>query len=116
MKNNFQRKPFLRDDMLNEHYDKLINIESQINEQLVDFEYFDGIDFCDVGARGIQVRGFHKEIKGYSYGNQITIEYDFSNCDEIVELFVSMWKSEDTPEKIKRYNSFLEAGERWGWD
>ena len=116
MRDNFQRKPYLRDELLKENYDKLIHIETKINEKLADFENFDGIDFCDVNAGGIQIRGFHKEVKGYCYGDQITIEYDFSNYEEAIELFVDEWKNSDIPKKVKSYKDFLEAGERWGWD
>lgn len=63
-----------------------------------------------------ETRGFHKEVKGYCYGDQITIEYDFSNYEEAIELFVDEWKNSDIPKKVKSYKGFLEAGERWGWD
>ena len=116
MRNNFQHKPYMRDELLEKNYDKLIHIEAKIKEQLADFENFDGIDFCDVGARGIQIRGHHKEVKGYCYGDQITIEYDFSNKDEAIERFVSMWRKSDTKEKVTQYNNFLADGARWGWD
>lgn len=116
MRDSFQRKPYLRDNILEEHYDKLMYIETKINEKLADFENFDGIDFCDVRAGGIQIRGFHKEIKGYTYGDQITIKYDFSNYEKVVDEFVNMWKNQDTPEKVKDYKDFIAAGERWGWD
>lgn len=116
MRDSFQREPYLKDNILEKHYDKLMYIETQINEKLADFENFDGIDFCDVRAGGIQIRGFHKEIKGYTYGDQITIEYDFSNCEDAIDKFVNMWKNADTPEKVESYKDFIAAGERWGWD
>lgn len=116
MKNNFQRKPYMKDKMLEENYDKLIYIESEINKQLANFEGFDGIDFCDVSAGGIQIRGHHKEVKGYTYGDQITLKYDLSNSEEAIELFVEMWKEQDTPKNLKEYKDFIAAGERWGWD
>ena len=50
-------------------------IESQINKCLCGFENFQGIDFCNVGAGGIQIRGHHKQIKGFTYGSQPTIKY-----------------------------------------
>lgn len=116
MRDNFQRKPYLEDNILEKHYDKLMHIETKINEKLANFEGFNGIDFSDVSAGGIQIRGFHKEFKGYAYGSQVTIKYDFSNYEEAIELFVEEWEKEDTPEKVKSYKDFLEAGERWGWD
>jgi hypothetical protein len=109
-------KPFLRQHILDKHLEDLFYIESIITEQLKVFPNFEGIDFCDVNAGGIQVRGHHNQIKGYSFGNQPTINYDFSNLDEVIEQFVSMWEVSDTPKKVKEYQDFIRDGERWGWD
>lgn len=112
----FKHKPYLRDDILSEHKEKLIHIEQEITKQLTDYENFDGIDFCDVNAGGIQIRGHHKQINGYTYGKQPTIKYDFSNYLECIDEFVQMWKEYDTPNKVRDEQWFIEQGEKYGWD
>lgn len=77
----FRYKPYLKLEMLKEHLKDFMYIESQINKCLCGFENFQGIDFCNVGAGGIQIRGHHKQISGYTYGSQPTIKYDFSNIE-----------------------------------
>jgi len=108
----FQHKPFLKIEKLEEHKEDLLKIEKDINKLLKGFEDFEGIDFCDVSASGIQIRGHHKKIKGYTYGKQPTIKYDFSNKDEIVMEFVSMWYKHDKPSEISRELSFIADGEK----
>lgn len=112
----FQRKPYVRVEKLVPYYSKLVEIEISIIEQLSDYPNFDGIDFCDVCASGIQIRGHHKLVRGYCFGSQPTIEYDFSNYKDCITEFVEMWKSKDNKKVLEQYNSFLEAGDRWGWD
>lgn len=112
----FWRKPYVKQQTLIEHKDDLLKIEKQINDGLKDYPNFLGIDFCDVSAGGIQIRGHHKAIKGYSYGSQPTIKYDFSNKDEVAQDFIEMWKSEDTPSKVRHFQNFIEMGEKYGWD
>lgn len=73
------------------------------------------VDFTDVSAGGIQVRGFHKEIAGYSYMSE-TLLYDYSNKDSIVDKFVDAWRSLDNKEHLSGYKSFLADGEKYGWD
>lgn len=114
--NEFQRKPYVRQDTLDKYKDKMLYVQNKIADLLSDCENFDGVDFCDVHAGGIQVRGFHKLVKGYSYGYQPTIEYDFSNVNEVVEDFVDTWKYEDVPQKVDSYLNFLHDGEKCGWD
>jgi len=114
--NAFQHMPYVTLKTLKEHEDDLLLIESDICKLLSGFENFDGIDFCDVSANGIQIRGHHKQIKGYTYGSQPTIRYDFSNKDDIVMEFVSMWHTYDRPEKINREKVFIADGEKYGWD
>ncbi|PLR99564.1 hypothetical protein [Bacillus sp. T33-2] len=112
----FKHKPFLREELLSKHLDKLKHIEMQIENKLSGYENFEGIDFCDVSADGIQIRGHHKEIKGYTYGSQPTIKYDFSNYLECIDQFVEMWKEQDTTEKVKSQQRFIADGEKYGWD
>ena len=114
--NEFQRKPYVRQDTLNKYKDTMLYIQNKISDFLYDHENFDGIDFCDVSANGIQIRGHHKEIGGYTYGAQITIKYDFSNIEEVADEFVEHWKQLDNPSDVARYKSFLADGERYGWD
>ena len=116
LKDEFKRKPFLKGDILEKHFDELKRIENEITKSLKDCPGFEAIDFCDVGAKGIQIRGFHKDVKGYCYGEQVTIKYDFSNSDIAIDSFIEMWKREDTAEKLSLYQGFLADGEKYGWD
>ena len=113
---SFKYKPYLSNKILTKNFNELKRIETEINNKLKDYDNFQGIDFCNVGAEGIQVRGHHKLIKGYTYGKQPTINYDFSNCKEVVEEFVDMWVKHDTEEKLKRELDFISYGEKYGWD
>lgn len=112
----FKYKPFLKEKLLTDNLDKLIYIESQIENELNEYENFKGIDFCDVSAGGIQIRGHHKEISGYTYGSQPTIKYDFSNYLDCIKQFIEMWKEHDAPEKVKSQQRFIADGEKYGWD
>ena len=91
-------------------------IEYRTDELLADCESYNGIDFCDVHAGGIQVRIHHKQIKGYSYGHQVTINYDFSNMDEVPELVTRVFKYYDTSDQVKTMKSYIAQGEKYGWD
>lgn len=112
----FRYKPYLKLEMLEEHLKDFMYIESQINKCLSAFENFQGIDFCNVGANGIQIRGYHKQIKGYTYGSQPTIKYDFSNIEESICEFIDMWRRNDTEEEIIKEKRFIYYGEKYGWD
>lgn len=112
----FRYKPYLKLEMLEEHLKDFMYIESQINKCLSAFENFQGIDFCNVGANGIQIRGHHKQIKGYTYGSQPTIKYDFSNIEESICEFIDMWRRNDTEEEIIKEKRFIYYGEKYGWD
>lgn len=112
----FDNTPFISYEKFEKHFNELIHIQDSINKALVEFEGFKGIDFCDVSARGIQIRGFHKDIKSYSYGKQITIKYDFSNYVEAIDEFIEMWKHYDTPNLVMKEIDFIKMGEKYGWD
>ena len=116
LKDKFKKKPFLEDQMLKKHFDELKRIENEITAGLKEYPNFAAIDFCDVRAGGIQIRGFHKEVKGHCYGDQITVKYDFSNINTAIDSFIEMWKKEDTIEHLSNYKSFLADGEKYGWD
>lgn len=112
----FYRKPFMAVEMLEEHKGDLIKIQKKIRDGLRKYPNFQGVDFCDVNAGGIQIRGHHKKVSGYCYGDQITIKYDFSNRNEVATEFIKMWEAQDKPEVYKAFNKFLEDGRKYGWD
>lgn len=112
----FYQIPYVKLETLEKYKDKMLYIENTINKYLKGFENFQGIDFCDVNARGIQIRGHHKEIKNYTYGQQLTIKYDFSNVDDVIWDFLKMWGEVDNPQAIKRERVFIADGEKYGWD
>lgn len=105
----------LKEPMLKEHKEDFDRIRQKITEALKDYENFDGVNFVDVNARGIQVNGLHKKTGRY-YFHTVTIKYDFSNIDEVVDEFVSGWKKYDNPEYISDFLSFIRMGEEYGWD
>ena len=112
----FYQLPFVKLETLEKYKDKMLHIENMINKYLKGFENFQGIDFCDVNAGGIQIRGRHKEIKNYTYGQQPTIKYDFSNADDVIWEFLKMWGEVDNPQAIAREKAFIADGEKYGWD
>lgn len=112
----FYKEPFVKLETLEKYKDKMLYIENTINKYLSGFENFEGIDFCDVNANGIQVRGHCKPIKGYTYGNQPTIKYDFSNVEDVIWEFIKQWGIIDTPEAIAKEQSFIRNGEKYGWN
>ena len=112
----FKHRPFMNEEMLVNNLSEFIYIEKTIAEKLEDHPNFMGIDFCNVGAHGIQIRGHHKQVKGYTYGTQPTINYDFSNYLNCIEEFVEMWKIKDVPDKVRGELSMIADGEKYGWD
>lgn len=116
MYESFKRTPYLPPKMINEHFDDFMYIQDLIYKLLSGFENFNGIDFCDVHANGIQVRIHHKKIKGYTYGKQHTIMYDFSNKTEIPWLVAKEFVETDNEKAIKRAQDFIKDGEMYGWD
>lgn len=113
---SFRHRPYLSHQILKEHFDELKRAETLINKMLLGFENYGGIDFCDVNAGGIQVRIHHNSISGYTYGQQKTILYDFSNIDEIPFEVVREFVRIDVPEAIQREKKFIADGEKYGWD
>lgn len=112
----FYQIPFVKLEVLEKYKEEMLRIENTIKKYLKGFENFQGIDFCDVNARGIQIRGHHKEIKNYTYGRQPTIKYDFSNADDVIWEFLKMWGEVDNPQAIAREKAFIADGEKYGWD
>lgn len=113
---SFKKVPYLSHEFIEKHYKELKTIEDLIYKLLSGFENFDGIDFCDVGAGGIQIRLFHKQIKGYSYGAQITLNYDFSNKEDVPFLVAKEFVRTDNRESVLAEKEFIEFGEKYGWD
>lgn len=111
----FLHKPYLKDEIVINNFESLLHIQLEITSKLKNYPGFKGIQFCDVSAGGIQIRGFHEEIKGYSYGEQPKINYDFSNVEEVIEEFVQMWKAMDNKKAIEAKKRFIEDGETYGW-
>lgn len=112
----FRYMPYLSHKCIEEHFSELLKCENFINKLLDNFENYEGIDFCDVSAGGIQVRIHHKQIKGYTYGHQHTIKYDFSNIEDIPILVASEFIKIDKPEYISAELKFIKDGEKYGWD
>ena len=106
---------FLKQSTIDNHLQDLINIHNSICFILSQYPNFDGLDFYDVSAGGIQVRLFHKEVTGYCYFS-ITVKYNFSNKQEVIENAIETWKELDTDEHLKSYQSLLEFGNKYGWD
>ena len=96
-----------------EDFDK---IRQMIADKLKDFPDFNGVDFTDVGAGGIQICGKHKKIRGFYYSGMPTINYDFSNITEAVDDIVEKWKQADNPTSVEAYKKFIADCTRWGWD
>lgn len=116
MISKFDFQPFMNIKMIEEHFEELMFIQNDIHKKLKGYENFLGIDFCNVSAGGIQIRGHHKNITGYTYGEQPTIKYDFSNIKEVISEFVNMWFDYDCDEYISREKDFIAFGEKYGWD
>ena len=113
---SFRHKPYVNYFCLEQHYDDFRYIENTIDKLLTNLENYNGIDFFFVFAGGIQVRIHHKAIKGYTYGDQKTIKYDFSNFKEIPLQVVEEFLKIDNPEAISKQQEFIRMGEKYGWD
>ncbi|MBQ6359564.1 MAG: hypothetical protein IJJ25_00210 [Lachnospiraceae bacterium] len=113
----FKFQPYIGDNTYLNHANDLLDIQAKIHDKLGECENFLGVDFCDVHAGGIQVRGHHKLIERYSYpGVQPTIEYDFSNSDEVVNKFIEAWNEADNEKDVQSFLRFVREGEKYGWD
>lgn len=113
----FVFRPYLTKDDLR-HKDQLLEIQSYISNALNNYPNYLGVDFCDVHAGGIQIRGHHKKITGYTYpiNQQPTIDYDFGNYMDAAKEFVDLWKAYDNPRDVSDAKDFILAGEKYGWD
>ena len=66
-------------------------IRKGIGKALASCEKFDGILFCDVSGGGIDIQLLHKDVDGYSVGEQVQVSYDFSNWVSVVDDAVAAW-------------------------
>lgn len=112
---NFDFKPYINPQTMSQYRDTLLEIQDTIHFYLKDFPNFLGIDFCDVSAFGIQIRGYHKNTLPYTF-IQTVLKYDFSNKEEATQNFIGMWKLNDVPKVVTEYQEFLAEGEKYGWD
>ena len=114
--NNSKHLSYLIPEIAEKYMDKFIYIQNKIAEKLKDYPNFNGIDFNDVSAGGIQIRGHHIEINRYTYGDEITLNYDLTNMDACIDKFVEMWKKIDNPDCLREFRYFIKQGEQYGWD
>lgn len=112
----FDHVPLIDIQKLVANREALIDIQNKINEKLKNYPNFDSIDFCDVGANGIQIRLHHKQINGYTLSEQATLKYDLSNIEEAIDTSVNNFIAFDTEDNIKGYKEFLAEGDKYGWD
>lgn len=98
------------------HIEDIKKLKQIIESKLESNKNFDKFDLSDVSAGGIQVRMFHKNIKNYSYGQQFTINHEWNNIEEVANKAVENFMQLDTEEQVNKYNTFLKAGEKYGWD
>lgn len=112
----FDHVPLIDIKKLVANREALINIQNSINEKLKNHPNFDGIDFCDVGANGIQIRLHHKQIKNYTLSEQATLKYDLLNIEEVIDESVKNFVEFDTEDNIRGYKEFLAEGDKYGWD
>lgn len=112
----FDHVPLIDIKKLVANREALIDIQNKINEKLKNHPNFDGIDFCDVGANGIQIRLHHKQIKNYALSEQATLKYDLSNIEEVIDESVENFIKFDTKDNIRGYKEFLAEGDKYGWD
>lgn len=107
---------YMEEEMINNHKNEIKWLVNHINENLKDRPNFNGFDLCDVNANGIQIRMFNKQIRNYSFGDQFTIDYDWSNYKEAANKAIENFRNYDNDKYIVSYKNFLENGEKYGWD
>lgn len=108
---------FMQEDDAFKHQMDIQKIKEKFNVELKDHPNYAGFDLCDVSAGGIQIRMFNNGIiKGYSYGNQKTILYDWSNLDEAINDSIQDFILCDNEKDIKFFNNFIMDGLKYGWD
>lgn len=116
MTDKFDYIPYLNKPTLDAFSNLLLDLQHIIHEGLSDYPNFLGIQFVDVSAGGIQIRGFHKDVDGHNYGEQTTIKYDMSNAYEAASDFISYWKASDNDDSIRFMKEFFKQCEEYGYD
>ena len=95
-------KDYLHPDKYPINYGELLDKAFQAISNHPEVKNLSSLDFCDVNANGIQIRGCHLLAEpGYSYGHQATIKYDFANIEDAVNEFIACWKQKDNPDNPK---------------
>lgn len=112
----FRYKPYMKISELEQHKQELVNVEKLIDKMLSNFDNYEGIDFCNVGANGTQIRLHNREIDGYTHGRQITIKKDYSNIDDVAIQVVNAWLESDIPSRIYDEKRMIASCEKYGWD
>lgn len=105
---------FLTQEDIDNHRDDIIRINDKIMEGLKGTN-IKSIDFCDASCGYIPVRLFHKDVGGFAF-TSVKLNSDWSNIEEVIQDAIDSFKRLDKPEHIKSYKSFLEDGQRYGWD
>lgn len=113
---SFWYVPYVDTEYLIANYKTLKDIENAIDKELCRYSNYNGIDFCDVSAGGIQIRLHHKGIGGYTVGQQFTLEYDLSNRNEAIGFVVSEFERIDDNKYISDMKDFIRVGEATNWD
>lgn len=106
---------YLKYEWIKQHRDELLKLKKELDKLVEKYENLVGYDFCDVSAGGVQVRLKHKEIKNYTFGRQITIKYDCSNINEVLDLVEKAWVEDDTEENVNFDKRMIADCEKWGW-
>jgi hypothetical protein len=109
-------KDYLHPEKYPKGYEEILEyIRKSICEKLKDHPNFEGLDFMDVSGGVIDIRGFHKEVKGYAYTSYNGLKYDFSNAEESIEEFIRAWKNQDNEGTLMFIKNFINDGKKWGW-
>jgi hypothetical protein len=59
----FNKKPFVKREILEEYKEDLLKIQNDINKLLKGFDGFNGIDFCDVSAEEYKLEEVIRKLK-----------------------------------------------------
>ena len=102
---------------LDDYKERLEEVREFIEKELKELENFLGVNFCDVSANGIQIRGGHKVASEYGYVFDIpqpTVEYDLSNLWEVADEFIEIWRENDNEKKVNGMVEMFEDFKKWG--
>ncbi len=77
----FHKKPFIKRDFLKKIKPELLELQSVISLLFDGHVEFNGVNFSDVGAGGVQV---------YAAGYHTTIKYDLSNKVSVIGSFIKV--------------------------